>query len=372
MPVIKYKKVKLSDIFDFTKTSNGSFLTKSFVDSNKGDIPVYGTSLIRSEVGYGYIKSDLENVKYFHDCLTINRNGSAGKVFYRKGKFTINSDVTPLVPFEWLTSKLWMPYLEYAIDRITFNRFSWGKKAGKGALKEIEIIIPVDNNGNYDLEKQKELAEKYVMLEQCKRQLLQKVDTLPDISIEFNVKDVCYKMVPITDLFTPKGGSMKYSKSWCNENGGDYAVYSGSTTEIFSYVNEFCYSGDYLTWVIDGLAGYVMRVNGKFCITCHRGILIPTEKCKNIDLDYIKYVIEPIFRKRIRGRIGINGKNEYTALKPTHIIKYNDKIPVPVDESGKFDIDKQRELAEKYIAIERTKKHLLNKVHELIDISIEV
>ena len=181
--------------------------------------------MIRSEVGYGYIKSDLGNVKYFHDCLTINRNGSAGKVFYRKGKFTINSDVTPLVPFEWLTSKLWMPYLEYAIDRITFNRFSWGKKAGKGALKEIEIIIPVDNNGNYDLEKQKELAEKYVMLEQCKRQLLQKVDTLPDISIEFNVKDVCYKMVPITDLFTPKGGSMKYSKRWCNENGGDYEVY---------------------------------------------------------------------------------------------------------------------------------------------------
>lgn len=30
VPVIKYKKVKLSDIFDFTKTSNGSFLTKSF------------------------------------------------------------------------------------------------------------------------------------------------------------------------------------------------------------------------------------------------------------------------------------------------------------------------------------------------------
>lgn len=82
-------------ILEFAKTSNGSFLTKSFVDSNKGDIPVYGTSLIRSEVGYGYIKSDLGNVKYFHDCLTINRNGSAGKVFYRKGKFTINSDVTP-------------------------------------------------------------------------------------------------------------------------------------------------------------------------------------------------------------------------------------------------------------------------------------
>ena len=59
-------------------------------------------------------------------------------------------------------------------------------------------------------------------------------------------------------------------------------------------------------------------------------------------------------------------------MKPTHIIKYNDKIPVPVDESGKFDIDKQRELAEKYIAIERSKKHLLNKEHELIDISIEV
>ena len=112
MPVIKYKKVKLSDIFDFTKTSNGSFLTKAFVDSNKGDIPVYGTSLIREEVGYGHIKSGLNNVKYFHDCLTINRNGSAGKVFYREGTFSINSDVTPLVPFKEIAKKLWMPYLE--------------------------------------------------------------------------------------------------------------------------------------------------------------------------------------------------------------------------------------------------------------------
>lgn len=372
MPDVSFKKVKLSKIFDFSKTSNGSFLTKSYVDSNKGNIPVYGTSLNKEEVGYGYIKGDIDKVKYFSDCLTINRNGSAGKVFYREGMFTINSDVTPLVPLEEISKEVWLPYLAVAIENITFNKFSWGKKAGKNALKEIEIIIPINKNGKYDISKQRGLAQKYELLEQRKKQLLRKVQDLSDIDVIFDKGGVEYKMMPITKLFTPKGGSMKYSKKWCNENRGEYAVYSGSTTETFSYINEFSYSGDYLTWVIDGLAGYIMRVEGEFSITCHRGILIPTQNCKNIDLDYIKYMLEPIFRRRIRGRMGINGKNEYTALKPTHIIKFNDKIPIPVDSDGKFDIRKQQELAEKYTTVEQTKKYLLNKVHELVEISIDI
>lgn len=372
MSDVSYKKVKLSKIFDFSKTSNGSFLTKSYVDSNKGNIPVYGTSLDKEEVGYGYIKADIDKVKYFSNCLTINRNGSAGKVFYREGIFTINSDVTPLVPFEEISKELWLPYLAVAIENITFNRFSWGKKAGKNALKEVEINIPVDDNGNYDLGKQKELAQKYEVLEQRKKQLLRKIQVLSDIDVMFDKSGIEYKMTPITKLFTPKGGSMKYSKKWCNDNKGEYAVYSGSTEETFAYINEFSYSGEYLTWVIDGLAGYIMKVDGAFNITCHRGILVPTKYCKNIDLNYVKYVLEPIFRRRIRGRIGINGKNEYTALKPTHIVKFNDEIPIPVDSDGRFDIGKQQELAEKYITIEQTKKYLLNKIHELVEISIDI
>ena len=99
-------------------------------------------------------------------------------------------------------------------------------------------------------------------------------------------------------------------------------------------------------------------LNGKFSITCHRGILIPKDNRDDIDLLYIKYVTEPIFRKRARGRIGINGKNEYTALKPTHIALYNDSIPIPIKRDGSFDINKQKELAGRYATIETIKNEI--------------
>ena len=100
MSEIEYRSIALEEIFDFNVTSNGSILTKTFVQKNKGNIPVYGSTMIESEVSYDYIKDNVEGIKYFDDCLTINRNGSAGYIFYRKGRFCINSDVTPLVLYE--------------------------------------------------------------------------------------------------------------------------------------------------------------------------------------------------------------------------------------------------------------------------------
>lgn len=113
-----------------------------------------------------------------------------------------------------------------------------------------------------------------------------------------------------------------------------------------------------------------MKLSGRFSITCHRGILIPTEECKNIDLSYIKYMIEPIFRKRARGRIGINGKNEYTALKPTHIKNYNDSVLIPVDENGQYDLIMQQELARKYAAIETIKEDIYSQIKSLTSVVV--
>ena len=104
----------------------------------------------------------------------------------------------------------------------------------------------------------------------------------------------------VTDLFYPKGGNADFTKTWVSRNKGEIPLYSGTTTSEYASVNIAEYSGEYLTWCIDGLAGYIMYHNEKFSITCHRGILLPTDKCVDIDLRYIKYVLEPIFRKRNR------------------------------------------------------------------------
>lgn len=366
-------KKAIAEIIDFTKSkTNSSKFTKTFIQEHKGTVPVYGASLIEDEVGYGYVADNLPNVRYFDDCLTWNIDGSTG-IFFRKGHFSLSEKVIPLIVFEEIADQIDVLFLKYSIMfSKEFKEFGFSNKAGKGKLGEIEINIHILPNGEYDLETQKELAKQYQDIERQKNILLGKIEELKKSKIVVDYdKSICYKEVPITKLFTPKGGDMKLSKPYCQEHSGEYPVYSGSTTrEMFGSIDNFKYDGEYLTWVIDGLAGYVMRLNGKFSITCHRGILVPTDECKNIDLLYVKYILEPIFRKRARGRIGINGKNEYTALKPTHIVNYNDAISIPVDENGEYDLAKQQELAQKYATIETIKQNLQAQVKSLTNIVV--
>ena len=112
-------------------------------------------------------------------------------------------------------------------------------------------------------------------------------------------------------------------------------------------------------------------INEKFDITCHRGILIPKFDLKDISLEYIKYVLEPFFRGKRRGRIGINGKNEYTALKPTHIKNFDFVIPIPVKEDDSFDLGAQNEIAKQYKTIDAIKSFLKDKTQELLEIIVE-
>ena len=77
MSEIIYKTFILEDIIDFDKCkTNSSSFTKTFINSNKGEIPVYGASKEIDEVGYGYVKDNLKGVKYFENCLTWNIDGS--------------------------------------------------------------------------------------------------------------------------------------------------------------------------------------------------------------------------------------------------------------------------------------------------------
>lgn len=161
-----------------------------------------------------------------------------------------------------------------------------------------------------------------------------------------------------------------YTKEYCKEHKGSIPLYSGNTEGVFDMVDTYDYDGEYLTWAKDGLAGYMMLHYGKFSLTGHRGILIPKEKCVNIDLKYVKYVLEPIFRANKKGREGDLGTNEYTTLNSDMIKKMKDTIPIPIKEDGSFDLDKQKELAKKYEQIEEIKKTLSEKIEDLIKIVV--
>lgn len=367
MSEITYKTFRLEDIIDFDKCkTNSSSFTKTFINANKGDIPVYGASKDINEVGYGYVKDNLEGIKYFENCLTWNIDGSIA-IFYRKNRFSLSEKVIPLILKDSLKDKVDLDYLRIMIQQSAeIKNFHFANKAGKTKLKNIKIQIPINQNNEIKLDVQKTFVKKYIKLEEAASLLTQRKMVLKDVIVNDDLLNDCkYKEVLISDIFSPENGSGQYTKTYCKNNVGYFPVYSGSSIEIFSNINSYDYDGEYLTWVKDGLAGYLMYHDGKFSITNHRGILIPKTDMSNIDLKYLKYVIESIFRGECKGRVGHDGQNEYTTLNQTMINNIKTKIKIPVDNSGNYDLNKQKEIANKYRKIEEIKKNISNQIDNL-------
>lgn len=92
-------------------------------------------------------------------------------------------------------------------------------------------------------------------------------------------------------------------------------------------------------------------------------------KTADIDIDYIKFALQPLLREAKKGRIGDNGENEYTSLPPFMLKEV--EVGIPVDETGKISIELQREIASSYLAIEQYRHEVLGKLDALLNQSIE-
>lgn len=181
-----------------------------------------------------------------------------------------------------------------------------------------------------------------------------------------------YKEVLISDLFTPKNGSSTYTKEWCQDHNGDVPLYSGNTVGPFDYIDIADYDGEYITWAKDGLAGYTMYHNEKFSLTGHRGILIPKGDHRNLDVQYMRLMIEPLFRKNIKGRLGIDGKNEYTTLNASMINGIKEKIKIPIKSDGTYDLGKQKEIALLHLDIMAKEAAFIEKIKLLKKCRVEI
>lgn len=371
MSEVNYKTVTINEIFDFTVSTN-SGLTKSFVNSHKGNIPVYGASMETEVPSYGYIEDNIDGIKYFENILTYNKDGASGRLFYREGRFTISEKVVPLVIFDKYKSSLSCDYLKYVVEYAALknNTYTFANKATKVKFKNITIEIPADDKGSFDLEKQNELALKYRELEEKKKVLLNKIECLKKAKIKFDSDYSGYAQIEFNKMVTHHNGKASYTKEYCQKHKGDIPVYSANNNTPIAFMDKADYSGEYLTYSKNGCAGYITIKNGDFSVNGDRCVITLNKGYENIDLHYLKYFLEPIFRANIKGRIGINGKNEYTKLNSTMIKKLNLKIPIPIKNDGSFDIEKQKEIAQKYATIESIKRDLYNQVLELINIVV--
>jgi len=178
----------INDIFDLTHSTNSSKFTKAFVHKNPGNIPVCSASKNPDDISYGYVKDNLPYVKYFKDILTWNIDGSVGKAFFRKGKFTLSEKVIPLILYDKWTGLIDYKYVKYVLEKKAVEQgFAFSNKAGKSRIKDIEIEIPAfKKKGDLipDIKKQKELAKEYEEIYDIKDNLVQYLQGLNEISVE--------------------------------------------------------------------------------------------------------------------------------------------------------------------------------------------
>lgn len=160
----------------------------------------------------------------------------------------------------------------------------------------------------------------------------------------------------------PKRGESKYTKAYGSNNSGGFPVYSAAI-EPLTHINAYDYDGTHLTWNTNGFGGYISVLTGKFSINGDRGILLPLRD--DIDLHYVAQTLQGDLRKLAKGRIGDNGKNEFTKVSLDTIKKAFITFPVRADDESKFDLEMQQKIAEDFRRINKLKGYISAQSKEL-------
>jgi len=173
-------------------------------------------------------------------------------------------------------------------------------------------------------------------------------------------KQLKFKTIELNEIFNIKKGLSDYTNKYIKNNKGDYPVYSSQTVNkgIIGYINSFDYDTQCLTWTTDGVhAGTVFLRSGKFSMTTHCGALLP-KQIPNIDLGYLYFYLKTNLKK-----FAIGKQNKRITV---NIIKQI-KIDIPIKPNGEFDLQAQKEIANKYKKIEEINQIIdkeLKKIEE--------
>ena len=369
----KIVRVKVTDILE-PHQGNAIYTKKNVVSLGwQGDIPVISSDVNNDGVLCYVAKDKLKRPKDLIDypCITWTVDGMAGTLKARNYSFVPNNHCGWLTP---LVDNLDLDYLVFAMQPqfLECAKNSSNKKVGNNQIEELTLLMPINEDGTYDLEEQQRLAGIYSEIENQKEILQNCLYEIDELLIQIDKEEgIDYKDISLNELVTHHNGDAKYTKTWCQKHKGSYPLYSANNCESIASINTYDYDGEYLTYSKNGCAGYITIINGQFSVNGDRCVLtINPEYEKNIDLLYLKYYLEPIFRSNKKGRLGAFGKNEFTKLNSTMIKGLNIQVPIPLTTEGNYDIDKQKEIADRYKQVEEIKQGLRHKIQQLISINV--
>lgn len=358
------RTVSLNDDELFSLSIGKRLLKKDFVNP-KGDIPVYSANVFtpfvysansnitdwtKPYVLWGIDGDFSFNVKPAGEKFATTDHCGAIKI--------LHPDINPY-------------YIAYTLEQNKHKYgFDRGLRASLANMSRLNLDIPVDSSGNFDTVAQMSIADSLLGMKQLQATMLDKKANIENIKIVLDDDNYQFKYYSLPILFDTVKGLSKYTKKYGNEHSGIYPVYSASSQKPLTHIDSYDYDGRYISWSTNGFAGTILILEGKFSINGDRGILIPQKERTDLDFDYIKYTLEPIFRELAKGRKGDNGEDEFTKLYPSMLEDV--MVPLPVDKNGAIDLSAQKEIALKYKAVEESQQEVVTKLTELIDQKIKL
>lgn len=360
-----FKEVKISEIFLIEKWK--ALYTKTFINENKWDFPVYSSQTVNY-----WIIGSINKYDFSKNCITWTTDWiHAWTVFLRKNVFfSMTTHCWAIFIKDKYEKNILLEYI-FNILKLNLKLFTiWdtNKRITSWMIKEIIFKIPIINqNWEFDLEKQKEIAYKYEKIEKIKDRLRIMKENLEDKNLIF--KFIWnYEEVSINKIFDLQRWKSLYTKQYWNDNKWEFPVYSARKEQLTS-IKTFDFDWEYLTWATNWFAWYLKRINWKFSINADRWIFIP--KTQNIDIDFIIYSIQWDLRNLTKWRIWDKWKNEFTKLSPDKI-KDNILVKIPITNTWEFDLKKQQEIAFKYEKIEKIQKTLIEELEYLEKVKVEI
>lgn len=348
------KSVLLSDKNLF-ELSIGKRIVKRDIVNIKGTIPIYSAN-VKMPVGY-HNKSNISN--FNNNFVLWGIDGDFEFNAIQKNEPFVSTDHCGVIRI--IEEDILPEYLMLQLESVKhIYGFDRGLRASLKNMKTVEIKLPINENGSFDVNHQKEAVSKYLSHTELKSRINSYKRQLKEIIVEIK-NETTSKDFKITELFDILGED-NLTKKHINDNKGDYPVYSGQIENggVFGYLNSYKYDETILTWVTYGNSGHILKRSGKFNIGRNNCGLRP--KHNTIDLDYIKYVAQPLFIDNVKG--------EKQKSLPQTIVK-NIKVPVPIKKDGSFDLLSQKEIAKKYLKIDLVKSEIIKELDKIINVSID-
>jgi type I restriction-modification system DNA methylase subunit len=355
--VCEYREISLSDNHYFNMFIGKRLLKKDLIHI-KGDMPIFSANA-KTPISFHY----QSNITDFSNNFVLwGIDGDFEFNFISKNTPFVTTDHCGAIRI--LRDDILPEYLMLQLEKVKHKYgFDRGLRSSLKNMQDVSIEIPFDEQGNIDVEKQKEVIEKYEYITDLRKKIEDYKKQIAELNVEIEQSEINKLNFKIDDLFDIKSGNSKLTQNYVNANKGEYIVYSANTKQngVFGSINSYDFDVECIQLTTNGVyAGtFFYREKHKFSINGDARLLLK----KNENLDYY-YLLNELKNTFITYKFNWENKPTIEKIKPI-------EIPVPVNSTGEFDLSVQQQIAEKYKKIEDIKQSISLELDKISKIEID-